>query len=131
MSQRLNRSTPHRDSGTFRLGALLVMLLSLSWPVLAEGTNDIIIFKNGDRLTGEIKKLEQGQLYFKNSSLYDTVQLDWEKIERVTSSRRFILSLTSGERFTGLIEKVSGAADAKNVAIRGEQGEIRASPREI
>jgi hypothetical protein len=66
--------------------------------------DDVIIFKNGNRLTREVKRLEQGQLYFKNSSMYETIQLDWEKIERVISSSRFILDLTKPPAVGGISE---------------------------
>jgi hypothetical protein len=111
---------------------LFFILLCQGSSLSAKDMDDVIIFKNGDRLTGEIKRLEQGQLYFKNSSMYETIQLDWEKIERVISSRRFVLDLTNGARFVGLIEKVSGAVGAaETVAIRGPQGVTRAAQREV
>jgi hypothetical protein len=41
---------------------MIVIFASLSLPVLAALKTDVIIFKNGDRLTGEIKSLiEQNQ----------------------------------------------------------------------
>ena len=41
--------------------------------------SDTIHLANGDRITGEIKKLEQGKLRLKTSAL-DTVYVQWDEI---------------------------------------------------
>ena len=93
---------------------------------LADVTTDVIVFKNGDRLTGEIKRLEQGQIYFKNSSMYETVRLDWEKIDRIVTDRTFIISLSDNERFTGTIEKDATRIQGKEgLRVKTENGFLR------
>jgi hypothetical protein len=97
----------HKRASVF---AANFILLLISLPILvstanAGVTNDVIIFKNGDRLTGEIKRMAQGSVYFKNASMYETIRLDWEKIERIVTDRHFIISLSDNTRFTGSIEK--------------------------
>jgi hypothetical protein len=106
-----------RLCNSFRKAAFAATLLALiGAPAAAKRKDDVIVFKNGDRLTGEIKRLENGQLYFKNSSMYSTVGLDWTSIEQIYSNDRFIVQLTNGERLEGNIEKSRPAG--------GEEGRL-------
>jgi hypothetical protein len=60
---------------------------------------------NGDKFTGEIKKLENGFIFFKADYMADTVQLDWKRVDHVESKDQFTVILTGGARKTGFIEK--------------------------
>lgn len=83
---------------------ILLMVLSLTCmalPVMAKHKDDVVVLKNGDRLTGEIKGLEHGELRFKASYMAEAVRLDWAAVERLESKDRYIISLTSGLYVTG------------------------------
>jgi hypothetical protein len=60
-----------------------------------------VVLKNGDRLTGEIKGLQRGELRFKSSYMVDAVRLDWARVERLESKSAFLIYLTDGQLFTG------------------------------
>jgi hypothetical protein len=66
---------------------------------------DVLVMKNGDTLTGEIKKLENGFVSFKAAYMADTVQIDWKLVDRLQSKDQFTVILTGGGRETGFIEK--------------------------
>jgi len=68
---------------------------------------------NGDRLTCEIKRLEYGQLHVKTEYALGTVVLDWEKIERVESSQRFVVETANGDYHTGLLRREASTSAAK------------------
>ncbi len=70
---------------------------------------DLVIMKNEDRLTGEVKKLEHGVLYVDLDYVSGSIGLDWLKVERVQSSGGFQVVLKNGERVAGTIEKVTPA----------------------
>ena len=57
---------------------------------------------NGDRITCEIKRLEQGRLTVRTDSM-STVQIEWEDIVRVSSVERFEVELESGEKYIGTL----------------------------
>lgn len=115
-----------------RLFLAFFALFLLASTVRAKDKNDIIVFKNGDRLTGEVKRLEQGQVYFKNSSMYDTIRLDWEKIERIITDRTFIISLSDNERFVGTIEKDPTLIKGKEgLKVKTESGVLRLEHAQI
>ena len=87
--------------------------------------------KNGDKLTGEIKKLANGILYFKADYMVDTVQLDWTRVEQLESSDHFIVFLSSGQRVTGTIKAEPGNHESKGDFVVQSGAEIRASKPEI
>src|SRR5580704_18721591 len=99
---------PHRPlcrSMFYAVGiALLIPIASL--PLTAKvSRKDVIIMKNGDRLTGEVKKLENGVLYVQTDYFSGSVGMDWLQVERVVSIGGFQVTLRNGERAAGTIEK--------------------------
>ena len=46
----------------FQYPLLVVLLLLWALPASAAPKTDTVVFKNGDRLTGELKSLRRGQL---------------------------------------------------------------------
>jgi hypothetical protein len=57
--------------------AAAFLALGLASPVFAKRKDDVVVMKNGDCFTGEIKGLQQGELIFKSSYMKDSVRLDW------------------------------------------------------
>jgi putative salt-induced outer membrane protein YdiY len=111
------------------LFSLLIILLCL--PVQAK-RNDLVIMKNGDRLTGEVKKLEQGVLYVDLPYVSGSVGLDWLQVERVQSTGGFQVVLNNGERVAGTIEKKSTAETPdKDFAIHAAKGEVSAAAPDV
>jgi hypothetical protein len=85
---------------TARLTASLALLtLWAAAPAFADKT-DIIELRNGDRVTGEIKKLDRGQLSLSTNSM-GTIGIEWKDIERVTSKELYVIELEDGSRIDG------------------------------
>jgi putative salt-induced outer membrane protein YdiY len=83
--------------------------------------HDIIIMKNGDRLTGEVKRLEQGVLYVQTDYFSGSVGLDWLQVEKVDCKAKFQIVLSNGNRLTGSIAKVEAAtAPGKDLIVSAE-----------
>lgn len=85
--------------------ALIVILTLLAGPAFAKRKDDVVVMKNGDRFTGEIKGLQHGELIFKAAYMVDSVRLDWNRVERLESKDSYIVALSSGARVTGNIER--------------------------
>lgn len=83
----------------------LTMLLLVESPVWGKRKDDVVVMKNGDRFTGEIKGLSHGELIFKSSYMTDSVHLDWRQVGRIESKDKFIIELNNGERVTGGIRE--------------------------
>jgi hypothetical protein len=85
--------------------AICFLLACSMIPARAKST-DLVIMKNGDRLTGEVKKLESGILYFKVPYVSDSIQLDWLQVESVKSGSTFHVVLKDGSHLAGTVTKV-------------------------
>ena len=58
---------------------LLCSLLILSSPLLAREKSDVLVMRNGDRLTCEIKRLDSGVLYVRLDYVLGTISVNWSK----------------------------------------------------
>jgi hypothetical protein len=86
------------------LSILILCFCALSLPVLAAPKTDIIVLKNGDRVTGEIKSLVRGQLEVSTDHM-GTVLIEWIEVEQVLSTTGQAIELTNGTRFYGSLAK--------------------------
>ncbi len=87
--------------------------------------HDTVIMKNGDRLTGEVKRLVEGVLYIQTDYFSGSVGVDWLQVEKVESKATFQIVLSDGKRLTGSISKVEAAtAPGKDVIVRAEGVEV-------
>jgi hypothetical protein len=73
----------HNATLSFALFAVAIFLFAGT--AAAKRNDDTITMKNGDRFTGEIKKLDHGILYFKSSYMLESVQLDWAQVDTLQS----------------------------------------------
>ena len=87
-------------------GVAACLLVLCAAPAYAK-RKDVVILKNGDHLTGEVKRLENGILYIDLDYVSGSVGLDWLQVETVKSTASFQVVLQNGERVAGIIEKLS------------------------
>jgi hypothetical protein len=84
----------------------------------ARPKKDVVIFKNGDRITCEIKKLERGKLTAKTDGM-GTVSIKWDHIESIASNYGFRVVLESGRRLIGSVHPMP---DEGRLVIAGVSG---------
>ncbi len=114
---------------TLTCAAALAFLAS---PAAAREKADVLIMKNGDRITCEIKKLERGQLAIKTGYTLGTIYVDWEKVERIESKQYFRVEASSGEYYTGAVKLESDKElGEKTLRIRGVSGEVKVPQHEV
>lgn len=78
---------------------LAVAAASASTAALADKT-DVIHLRNGDRITGEIKNVQRGQLKLSTDSM-GIIYIEWKDVTRVTSPELYVIELQDGTRFDG------------------------------
>jgi len=89
-----------RCASARRLALATAMLASVAVPAYAQRT-EVVLLKNGDRITGEVMKLDRGQLEFKTDDA-GTLYLEWDKLVSVTAATRvFEIMMSDGRRFVG------------------------------
>jgi hypothetical protein len=89
------------------VGAAILFVIGLPSLLLAKRKDDVVVMKNRDHFTGEIKGLQQGELIFKSSYMKDSVRLDWNEVEDMESKDNYIVDLRDGKRMTGIINKTA------------------------
>jgi hypothetical protein len=94
--------------------------------------HDIVVMKNGDQLSGEVKKLENGLLFLDTDYVSGSIQLDWLQVEKVESTGDFQIVLKNGEHLAGTIEKVPGEdAPGKDFEVRSGDNVRRTSGPDV
>jgi hypothetical protein len=121
-----------RRNATLSLALFAVATLLLPGTASAKRNDDTVVMKNGDRFTGEIKKLDHGILYFKSSYMLESVQLDWAQVDRLDSKDSFFVALQNGKRYTGQIEKIAGKdTTAQTVQLDTEGGALKVAQADV
>ena len=109
--------------------ALLLSFLAWLMPATAhaQGKTDVVTLGNGDRITGEVKRLERGRLEFDTDDA-GTLFLEWDKLLSVVARTRLVEVVTSdGRRFLGTLDP---AAD-RSIAIAGGDGVVTLTLAEV
>lgn len=86
--------------------AVLASVLLLTLPLLAGEKNDVLVMKNGDRLTCEIKGLDEGVLYVSFDYILGTSSVQWSKVAYLESKQLFIVKTVDGSVYTGTLSTV-------------------------
>jgi Protein of unknown function, DUF481 len=80
-------------------------------PLFAGENTDVIVMKNGDRFTCEIKGLSDGVLSVKLSYVDGTISVQWSQVAQLESKRLFLVKTESGVVYTGTISTKGTSAD--------------------
>ncbi len=115
-----------------RIALVFLAVLCLHSSAAAKRTDDVVILINGDRMTGEVKSLDRGMLSFKADYMAEPVRLDWKKVSRVESKDHFIITLTSGNLYTGLLDlAASDRGSGENFVIRAGSDTVKVRQDEV
>ena len=87
---------------TVAAGLLVFFALSpvIVAPAWAQPKTDVVTLRNGDRFTGEIKKLNLGRLELSTDDA-GTVYIEWDKVATIASSGQFEVAAVDGSRYVG------------------------------
>ena len=91
---------------TMRLSNVFLWLL-LAWGSAPGLAADVLKMENGDRLTGEVKKVT-GQRVFLKTAYAGTIQIDWLKLKGFSSERRFEVEVERGRKYRGKLVLAEG-----------------------
>jgi hypothetical protein len=72
-------------------------------PALARESTDVIVMKNGDHLTGEIKGMSQGVLYISMNYILGTSDVRWSAVDHIESKQLFLVKTEGGTVYTGTL----------------------------
>ena len=81
-------------------------VLFLAWPVAAREKTDVLVMRNGDRLTCEIKALSADSLYISLDYALGTIAIDWFKVDHLESKQLFVVKTQNGDVYSGTLSTV-------------------------
>src|SRR5260370_21298475 len=90
---------------------ILTSTLLFSLPLVAQQKDDVLVMKNGDRFTCEIKGLSAGVLSVKLSYVDGTISVQWSQVAHLESDRLFLVQTESGVVYTGKGSTTGTSAD--------------------
>jgi hypothetical protein len=82
--------------------SIIGLFLGLTVPALY--SLDTVILTNGDRLTGELEKLEEGKLSFR-TPYSGTISIDWQQVQELITENRAEIEVGTGRLYRGSFEK--------------------------
>ena len=103
------------NSGTYHIGrkSQVVLLLSAALCLLpvhaASAADATVYFKNGDKMVGEIEKLESGTLHIEPDYADNVFQIEWDKVIGIAANDRHSVILSDGTRITAYLQYDSAA----------------------
>jgi len=112
---------------------VFILGLFLTLPLIARDSTDIVVMKNGDRLTGEVKGLDGGVLYVSMSYILGTSSLDWSKVARLESKQLFIVKTENGSVYKGTLNTAEGPGERpiKIEVVEGPEKQVEIKRSEI
>jgi hypothetical protein len=98
----LNQKKQLKDwTTTMNIRVILLLGLVLTVPLYARTNTDVLVMKNGDRFTCQVKGLDEGILYVGFDYIAGTASVQWSKVARVESNQLFIVKTEDGSVYTG------------------------------
>lgn len=113
-----------RPIGSFLLAVILT--LGPARAACAQPKTDVVTLANGDRITGEVKRLDRGRLEFSTDDA-GTLYLEWDKLVSVVSMARVEVVTSDGRRFLGSL----GRADSQSIAVVSDVSSVTLPMREV
>ncbi len=109
-------------------GTVLIIAWALSSSALAQ---DVLVFNNGDRLTGTIQRIQRGVVAFLAPNIEGEIKIGWERIERIDSERSFLVRTSDGVRLVGKISTPDESEGSDEILIVQPQTSIRLHVDEV
>ena len=108
-----------RSACCTRAAAAIAFTVVVGSVVFAQGRTDIVFLANGNRITGEVTRLERGRLEFKTDDV-GTLYLEWDNLRSVVTMRTVEVMTADGSLFLGSL----GQAADRTIAVVGTEGTV-------
>src|SRR5947208_4781388 len=98
-----------RTASTRIMSILFGLTVCILPPAFARAKADVIVMKNGDRITGEVKRLENGVLKVDLDYVDGTLSISWLKVARLESKALFLVQLEDGTIYSAKVITAQGS----------------------
>jgi hypothetical protein len=93
---------------------------------------DVVTMKNGDRFTGEVKRLQSGVLYIETDYSSSNLAVDWAQVQNVKSTAMYLITLSNGVHVTGKLERLPGTDQlGDDVTILNDDRALHLPPTQV
>ena len=92
--------------------AAIGLACSMNATVAAQGRTDVVTLANGDRITGEVVRLDRGRLEFKTDDI-GTLYLEWDNLASLVTTRLVEVTTSDGLTFLGSL----GQSTSRSIAV--------------
>jgi len=82
---------------------LRLIVVPLAVPLFARDKADVLVMKNGDRITCEVKSLDAGALYVSVDYVDGTISINWLKVASIESTQLFVVKTEDGSVYSGAL----------------------------
>src|SRR6188472_4308264 len=103
-----------------RFTAIVWLAAFMSSVGVAYAANDVVITTSGDKLVGEIKRVEKDVLTLSTDYSDADFKIKWDKIASIESDRQFLVETFDGKRLSGslvLDPKTKGAVQIAGTSV--------------
>jgi Protein of unknown function, DUF481 len=83
--------------------AVPISLLLCAAPLFGREKTDVLVMRNGDRMTCEVKGLNSGVLYVGLDYVDGTISIQWSEVARLESKNPFIVRTENGSVYSGTL----------------------------
>jgi hypothetical protein len=119
-----------RSPGAAGAVLLLLFVSLLTSPLVwgyARDKSDVVVLRNGDRISGDIVSLEFGILTLSTDNM-STLSIEWPAVRSITSKFGFAIERRDGNKYHGTI---ATTADGADLTVEGEEGTARIPMSEV
>ena len=108
------------------ISVYLIFIITFATSVWAQKT-DVLYMTNGDKITGEIKALESGQLRL-STDYAGTIVIEWSEILKVISDKGHSIEMVDGRILYG---SLTASEDPGEIAVVTPDGELNIKEEQI
>jgi hypothetical protein len=109
------------------LALTLTLVPSISMASIPGGKTDIIVLKNGDRVTGEVIRQEAGLLEL-NTDTMGRIYIEWRFISEIISNKKHSVETVDGVRWLGQLEKPE---EGDHIVVKTTSGTMEFDPDDV
>jgi Protein of unknown function, DUF481 len=106
-------------AGPKRMAVTLALAAAVCVDAFAQGRTDVVLLANGDRVTGEVVRLDRGRLEYKTDDA-GTLYLEWDKLVSVVTTRLVEVVSVDGTRWLGSL----APAPSRQIVVSTAEGAV-------
>ena len=114
------------SAGLAKTVAAFALACSMTAAAAAQGRTDIVTLANGDRITGEVARLDRGILQFKTDDA-GTLYLEWDKLVSLITTRLVEVTTTDGRTFLGSL----GQSTTRSIAVASQDATAQLAMQDV